>query len=111
MAEEMSRFYGAVLPIEGTRIVEATHDMRVDLAGRKLHILDTPEVRGTIFCIRDELSGHIFTGDTFGLSYPECNVSGRQFIYPATTPVQFDPDESACIHRSFNEFPNPVLSI
>ena len=92
-AEEMSRLYGTVLPIEEARIVVATHDMRVDLAGRKLHILDTPGHARHHICIRDELSGHIFTGDTFGLSYPECNVSGSQFIYPATTPVQFDPDE------------------
>ena len=92
-AEEMSRLYGTVLPIEEARIVVATHDMRVDLAGRKLHVLDTPGHARHHICIRDELSGHIFTGDTFGLSYPECNVSGSQFLFPATTPVQFDPDE------------------
>ena len=104
-AEEMSRLYGSVLPIEAARIVEASHDMRVDLAGRKLHILDTPGHARHHICIRDELTGHIFTGDTFGLSYPECNVPGRQFVYPATTPVQFDPDEmhaSIDLLMSFN---------
>ncbi len=97
--EEMNRLYGDVLPIDAARIVEATHDLRIDLAGRQLHILDTPGHARHHVCFRDELTGHIFTGDAFGLSYPECDVSGRQFVYPATTPVQFDPDE---MHASIN---------
>ncbi len=98
-AEEMGRLYGDVLPIDAARIVEATHDLRLDLAGRQLHILDTPGHARHHVCFRDTLTGHIFTGDAFGLSYPECDVSGRQFVYPATTPVQFDPDE---MHASIN---------
>ena len=97
--EEMARLYGDVLPIDAARIVEATHDLRLDLAGRQLHVLDTPGHARHHICIRDELTGGIFTGDAFGLSYPECDVSGRRFVYPATTPVQFDPDE---MHASIN---------
>ena len=91
--EEMSRLYGDVLPIDAARIVDATHDLRLDLAGRQLHILDTPGHARHHVCVRDERTGHVFTGDAFGLAYPEFNVAGRQFVYPATTPVQFEPDE------------------
>jgi glyoxylase-like metal-dependent hydrolase (beta-lactamase superfamily II) len=97
--EEMGRLYGDVLPIDAARIVEASHGLRLDLAGRILHILDTPGHARHHVCIRDELTGCIFTGDAFGLSYPECDVAGRQFVYPATTPVQFDPEE---MHASIN---------
>ena len=104
-AEEMSRLYGDVLAIDAARIVEATHDLRLDLAGRQLHILDTPGHARHHVSIRDEKTGHVFTGDAFGLSYPEFDVGGRQFVYPATTPVQFEPDEmhaSIDLLMSFN---------
>ena len=34
----------------------------------------------------------IFSGDTFGISYRDFDVHGREFIMPTTTPVHFDPD-------------------
>jgi hydroxyacylglutathione hydrolase len=48
-------------------------------------------------CIVDRGSGHVFAGDTFGLSYRELDRDGRQFAFPTTTPVQFDPQ---ALHRS-----------
>ena len=55
--------------------------------------------------IVDKKTGGIFTGDMFGLSYRELDVDGRQFIFPTTTPTQFEPDAMhASIDRllSFN---------
>lgn len=92
-AEEMQRLYGEVLPVDAARIIEATHDLRVDLGGRLLHILDTPGHARHHVCFRDETTGHIFTGDTFGLAYPEFDTAGSRFVFPGTTPVQFNPDE------------------
>ena len=103
--EEMARLYGDVQPIDPVRIVEATHDLRLALAGRQVHILDTPGHARHHVCIRDEKTGHIFTGDAFGLSYPEFDIGGRQFVFPGTTPVQFDPEEmhaSIDLMMSFN---------
>ena len=34
----------------------------------------------------------VFSGDTFGLSYRDFDVDGREFIIPTTTPVHFDPE-------------------
>ncbi len=103
--EEMARLYGDVLPVDPARIVEATHDLRLALAGRQVHILDTPGHARHHVCIRDEKTGHIFTGDAFGLSYPEFDIGSRQFVFPGTTPVQFDPEEmhaSIDLVMSFN---------
>jgi glyoxylase-like metal-dependent hydrolase (beta-lactamase superfamily II) len=91
-ADEVSRLYGEVLPIEASRIVEATHGFRVDLAGRELICLDTPGHARHHIGIVDKKTGHIFTGDIFGLSYHELDTDGRQFIFPTTTPIQFDPE-------------------
>ena len=89
--EETRRLYGEVLPIDASRIIEAKHETSIDLAGRKLLCLDTPGHAKHHIAIVDSKSGHIFSGDIFGLSYPELDTDGRQFVFPTTTPVQFDP--------------------
>lgn len=89
--EETRRLYGEVLPIDASRIIEATHETSIDLAGRKLLCLDAPGHAKHHIAIVDSKSGHIFSGDIFGLSYPELDTDGRQFVFPTTTPVQFDP--------------------
>lgn len=89
--EEVRRLYGDVLPIDVHRIIEATHGLNVDLAGRQLCCLDTPGHAKHHIALVDNKTGGIFTGDIFGLSYRELDTDGRQFIFPTTTPVQFDP--------------------
>ena len=90
-ADEVRRLYGEVLPIASDRIIEATHQLKVDLAGRELVCLDTPGHAKHHIGVVDSRSGHVFTGDTFGLSYRELDTDGRQFVFPTTTPIQFDP--------------------
>lgn len=90
-AAEVRRLYGEVLPVDPARVVEATHGHSLDLAGRQLLCLDTPGHARHHLCIVDRKSGNVFTGDTLGLSYRELDTNGRQFIFPTTTPVQFDP--------------------
>ena len=90
-ADAVRRLYGEVLPIDSRRIIEATHQLKVDLAGRELLCLDTPGHAKHHLCLVDRRSGNVFTGDTFGLSYRELDTDGRQFVFPTTTPIQFDP--------------------
>jgi hydroxyacylglutathione hydrolase len=98
-AEAVRRIYGDILPIPAERIVEAQHGQTLDLNGRKLLLLDTPGHARHHICIRDERTGHIFTGDTFGFSYREYDRDGRCFAFPTTTPVQFDPP---ALHHSID---------
>jgi len=91
-AAEMDRLYGEILPIDKTRVAEAPDGTVIEFGGRRLHALDTPGHARHHLCFLDEKTGHVFTGDAFGLSYPEFDVAGRQFVFPATTPVQFEPD-------------------
>src|SRR3989337_3610441 len=39
----------------------------------------------------DEASRGWFTGDTFGIAYPELHTPNGPYVVPATAPVQFDP--------------------
>lgn len=91
-AERFQQIYGEIPAIDPQRIVTVEHEQRFDLNGRKLTMLHTPGHARHHICIRDERTGHFFTGDTFGLSYRELDRNGRQFICPTTSPVHFDPE-------------------
>ena len=90
-AERVRELYGEILPIDAARIIEAADGQTLDLAGRQLLCLDVPGHARHHIVIVDEKTGHIFTGDTFGLSYAELETDGRQFLFPTITPVQLDP--------------------
>jgi glyoxylase-like metal-dependent hydrolase (beta-lactamase superfamily II) len=97
--EYVQRVYGEIVPVPPERIISANEGHAISLAGRKLTCLDTPGHARHHICIVDEQTGGIFTGDMFGLSYRELDVNERQFIFPTTSPSQFDPDtmrESIC---------------
>ena len=89
--ERATALYGRLLPIDAARIVAATDGLEIELAGRRLRVLDTPGHALHHVCFWDEKARAFFTGDTFGLSYRELDVEGRAFIMPTTTPTQFDP--------------------
>ncbi|MFN3594781.1 MAG: MBL fold metallo-hydrolase [Thiobacillaceae bacterium] len=84
--------YGEIVPVAAERVVHAPDGFELDLAGRRLVFLDTPGHARHHLCIFDAASGGVFTGDAFGLSYRELDVNGRPFVFPTTTPVQFDPE-------------------
>lgn len=95
----LKKTFGDILPVDSGRIIEATDERVLDLNGRQLLFLDTPGHAKHHYCVYDEQANGFFTGDTFGLSYPEFDVDGRQFIFPTTSPVQFDP---VALHKSIN---------
>lgn len=85
------RDYGEILPVARERLIEAADGLELALCGRTLRFVDTPGHARHHLCVYDERSRACFTGDTFGLSYRELDRDGRAFIFPTTTPVQFDP--------------------
>lgn len=90
--EEMARSYGTIVPIPESRVDIARDGHRVDLAGRTLACLDTPGHALHHLCLWDATSRSVFTGDTFGISYRELDTDRGIFLFPTTTPVQFDPE-------------------
>lgn len=89
---EFKRVYGEIHPIAAERIIEAPDETVIELNGRPLRLLDTPGHARHHYCIYDARSHAIFTGDTFGVSYRELDVDGQEFVFPTTSPVQFDPE-------------------
>lgn len=89
--DETRRIYGEVLPVARERVLETPEGARIDLAGRELHFLDAPGHARHHVVVRDAATGHLFAGDSFGLSYRELDDGERQYAFPTTSPSQFDP--------------------
>jgi glyoxylase-like metal-dependent hydrolase (beta-lactamase superfamily II) len=98
-AETMAANFGDILPVDPERLDEAADQQVIDLDGRRLRLLDTPGHARHHLCVIDERSRSIFTGDTFGASYRCFDTHQGAFIFPATTPVQFDPP---ALHQSMD---------
>ena len=91
-AAQMERAYGTLLPVAAERVRTTADGETIALAGRPLVFAHTPGHALHHHCVWDARSAGWFTGDNFGMAYPEFHVDGRAFIFPTTTPVQFEPD-------------------
>lgn len=104
---EFQRLYGEIPPIAAERVVEVTDGMRVMLGDSELHFIHTPGHALHHYSIVDADSNSIFTGDTFGISYRVFDSARGAFIFPATTPVHFDPRQAhASLDRILSFEPN-----
>ena len=90
--EMYERTYGHLLPVPVNRVREMGDGESVDWQGRRLRFIHTPGHASHHFCIRDDQTNGWFTGDTFGLSYRELDTDKGPFVFPTTTPIDFDPD-------------------
>jgi glyoxylase-like metal-dependent hydrolase (beta-lactamase superfamily II) len=89
--ENYRRLYGEILPVPKERVLITEDGLRLALAGRTFEFLHTPGHAMHHYAMADLDHGGIFTGDIFGISYRELDVAGKNFIFPTTTPTQFDP--------------------
>jgi len=91
-ADEMARLYGVPEGVDAARVTSSADGMTLTLGTRVLEFVDTPGHARHHHCIWDARTRTWFTGDTFGLSYPElANARGR-WVTPTSAPVQFDPE-------------------
>lgn len=90
--EIFDRLYGAVIPAPAERSRAVQNGEVLVLKGRRFEFLDTPGHARHHYCVWDESSKGWFTGDTFGLSYRELDTERGPFIFPTTTPIQFEPE-------------------
>ncbi len=90
--EAFQRDFGDLLPVAEQR-AHAASDLEVfELGGRQLQFLDTPGHANHHGCLYDQASGHLYTGDTFGLGYRQFRNAKGPLLLATTTPVAFDPD-------------------
>ena len=107
--EAFNQLYGEIRPIPAERIREVVDGERISLADREFELIHTEGHARHHYCIVDEFAAAIFTGDCFGISYRELDTSAGPFIFPTTTPVQFDPEAAhATIRRLLSYAPKRV---
>jgi glyoxylase-like metal-dependent hydrolase (beta-lactamase superfamily II) len=99
-AERSDALYGTLLPIPTERSVISADLDRLQLGGSEFRILHTPGHALHHHVLHDLDAASIFTGDTFGLSYRWFDTAAGPYIFPTTTPSQFDPEQlTASIER------------
>ena len=101
--QAFSELYGEIIPAPAERVIQAGDGYALDFNGRRLEFIDTPGHARHHYCIHDMAANCLFTGDTFGISYREFDVevgnTRKPFIFPTTTPVQFEPE---ALHASID---------
>ena len=85
--------YGEVVPVPEHRTITMKDKDKLYLKKRILEFRHTPGHADHHFCIWDQVSHGWFSGDTFGISYEQIGDKLNRFIFPTTSPVQFDPDK------------------
>lgn len=89
--EEYEAQHGPLIPVPEDRMQIADEGDAVYVGKRRLEFIDAPGHARHHFCVWDEQTGGWFTGDNFGICYPDLATARGPFIIPTTTPIQFDP--------------------
>lgn len=98
--EFVTKMYGKLQPIAENRMLIASDGFEVMLGQRKIICRHTPGHANHHIAIFDTKANAVFTGDVFGVCYPELiNADGDRFIFPTTTPVNFNPE---LMHQSID---------
>lgn len=122
--QAFQRDFGELLPIPEERTLAAADLQTFELGDRELQFLHTPGHANHHGCLFDHASGHLYTGDTFGLAYSEFRAGDGALIVATTTPVAFDPDAwmqsldhmmalnpSACCVTHFGKIDKPAKRV
>jgi glyoxylase-like metal-dependent hydrolase (beta-lactamase superfamily II) len=92
--EAFNQLHGGIRPIPEERIRVVEDGEKLRLADREFEFIHTEGHAKHHYCVIDPLASAIYTGDCFGISYRELDTAAGPFIFPTTTPVQFDPEEA-----------------
>ncbi|GAB6090411.1 MBL fold metallo-hydrolase [Spirochaeta dissipatitropha] len=88
-----NELYGNVSPVDRTRAVSVEHNQEIDWEGCLLRFLHTPGHASHHMVIVDPVSDSVFTGDAYGVAYPELQTHGL-FLLPTSPPTDFNAELS-----------------
>ncbi|HNR89085.1 MAG TPA: MBL fold metallo-hydrolase [Spirochaetota bacterium] len=92
--ETFARRYGDIEPVDATRVRSMDDGAEIALGARALRFIHTAGHAKHHMCIYDAGSNAVFTGDAFGLAYPVLQTGNEPFVFPSTSPSDFDPAEA-----------------
>ncbi len=85
--------YGALPPVDAARVRALEDGQSVPFGRGELAALHTRGHANHHMCVVDRARDAVFTGDTFGLVYPDLQ-RGARFAFPSTSPTDFDAAEA-----------------
>ena len=83
--------YGKLIAVNEERVLSVEEGSTIHFHGRILIFFDAPGHANHHILVFDETSSCFFTGDAFGISYPDLINAGKEFIFISSSPTQFDP--------------------
>ncbi|PJZ85178.1 MBL fold metallo-hydrolase [Leptospira harrisiae] len=91
--ENFDSLYGEIKPVPKDRVRVMEDGEWFSWKDHSFQFIYTKGHANHHFCIYDKKTNGIFTGDSFGISYPHLE-NGKRFIFPTTTPTDFDSVEA-----------------
>ncbi len=91
--ENFRALYGEIEAIDSRRVNALEDGARVPFGTSSFRFLHTRGHANHHFVVIDETIDSVYTGDTFGLVYPQLQTSGR-FALLSTSPTDFDAAEA-----------------
>lgn len=91
--EAFKDLYGNISPIPDSNVRSIQDGEILNWGNRTLTFFHTLGHATHHMCVYDSKSQGVFTGDTFGLRYPDLQSQGL-FIIPSTSPIDYDPVEA-----------------
>jgi glyoxylase-like metal-dependent hydrolase (beta-lactamase superfamily II) len=92
--ENFIKMYGEILEVPGERVRIMQDGEVLRFGSRDLTFTYTRGHANHHFVILDSKTNSIFTGDSFGISYPSLRQGTSPFLFPSTTPTDFHADEA-----------------
>jgi len=99
--------YGDIIPVQEDQIINSYENMVLNLGRKDLEILESPGHAKHHIIVFDKTEGTVFTGDSFGIGYPRFGFENGFFIFPSTSPVQFNPKSAVNTYKKIVRL-NPV---
>lgn len=88
-AERFRELYGVIDSIPASRVKIMEDGETLELGGRTLRFLHTRGHANHHFVVHDPVDETVFTGDAFGIAYPDL-AEPEVFAFPSTSPTDFD---------------------
>ncbi|MBS1957987.1 MAG: MBL fold metallo-hydrolase [Bdellovibrionales bacterium] len=86
----MDKLYGKILPCPVERVVALEDGQEIDWMGGKLETKHTRGHANHHLCVFEPETRTLFTGDSFGVSYPKINRKRGLIVLASTSPTDFD---------------------
>ncbi len=92
--EKFKELYGDIQPVSSEKVRVMQDEEILQFGERSLRFIYTRGHANHHFVIHDSKTNGIFTGDSFGIGYLKMQAGTRPFLFPSTTPTDFDSVEA-----------------